>query len=276
MRVQKLRPEHLAELYASLSKPRGTLSKRTVGHMHRVLHKALATAVTWSIVARNVASSVKPPPVDDTEVEIFTQSEIARVLGHFNGRPLRPIVSFLLGTGCRRGEALALRWKDVDFTTGIIQIERSVEQTAGGFRFKGPKTRHGRRGVTISPWLIAELKAHRTRQQEHRLQLGVGAAAADDLVFAAWDGSVLPPAGVSDAFRRAMKTLGIERTLHALRHTHVSQLIAAGVDVLTISRRIGHAKPSITLNVYSHLLPATDARAAEAIERAFGNIKEMK
>jgi integrase len=192
------------------------------------------------------------------------------ILTHLRGRTLRPIVSFLVGTGCRRGEVLALQWKDVDLDKGLVRIERSIEQTKAGLRIKSPKTKHGRRNVSISPWLVAELRAHRARQQERRLSLGMGCAPDDSPVFARWDGKIRAPHWLSQKFAQAMQELGIDAHLHALRHTHVSQVIAAGLDVLTISRRIGHASSAITLGVYGHLFTNTDARAAEIIEAAFG------
>jgi integrase len=182
---------------------------------------------------------------------------------------MRPIVSVLLGTGCRRGEVLALRWQDVDLEKGRVRIERSVEQTKAGLRFKSPKTKNGRRNVSISPWLVAELKAHRTRQQQRRLALGMGRAPDDALVFARWDGQTRSPNGITQKFALAAGKLKISCSLHGLRHTHVSQLIAGGMDVLTISRRIGHASAAITLKIYGHLFSNTDARAAEIMEAAF-------
>jgi integrase len=189
------------------------------------------------------------------------------------GRTLRPIVSFLLGTGARRGEALALRWKDIDFEKGVVSIERSLEQTKAGLRIKAPKTKNGRRKISISPWLVAELRAHRARQQERRLSLGQGRAPEDSLVFARWDGATRAPHWLTQKFALAMVALKIDCTLHGLRHTHVSQLIAAGLDVLTISRRIGRASAAITLSVYGHMFGNTDARAAEIMEATFSKVR---
>jgi integrase len=273
IRIQKLRPVHLNELYAKLLREGGKdqrpLSASSTDYVHRVLHRALGHAATWGLMAQNPASVVNPPKVAQAEITILTQDQIGALLRHLEGRTLRPIVSFLLGTGARRGEALALRWKDIDWGNGRVQIERSVEQTKAGLRFKSPKTRNGRRNVSVSPWLLAELRAHQTRQQTQRLRLGLGRAPDDALVFARWDGEARSPHWVTQKFALAMDTLKIDCNLHALRHTHVSQLIAAGLDVLTISRRIGHASASITLNVYGHLFANTDARAAEIMEAAF-------
>lgn len=152
------------------------------------MHRALGHAVTWGLVSQNVASRVGPPPVPDKEIQILTEEQIGELLRHLQGRTLRPIVSFLLGTGARRGEALALRWKDVDLQKNTVRIERSLEQTKGSLRFKSPKTKLGRRNISISRWLAAELKSHRARQDERRLSIGVGRAPGDSLVFARWDG----------------------------------------------------------------------------------------
>jgi integrase len=278
VRIQKLRPVHLNELYAKLLRQGGKngrqLAPRTVGHVHRLLHRALGHAATWGVVAQNVASVVNPPRVPETELTILTEDQIGAALRHLDGRTLRPIVSFLFGTGCRRGEVLALRWKDVDWNGSRVRIERSLEQTKkGGLRFKSPKTKNSRRNVSISPWLLAELRAYRARQQERRLSLGLGKAPDDALVFSKWDGSTRSPHWLTQNFALAMDDLKIDCTLHALRHTHVSQLIAAGMDVLTISRRLGHASAAITLKVYGHLFANTDAMAAEILEETFAKVQ---
>jgi integrase len=231
-RIQKLRAVHLNELYATLMRSggseRGPLAPRTVGHVHRVLHRALGHAATWGVIAQNVASLVTPPRVPEAEIQIITEEKIGTILRHLEGRSLRPVISFLLGTGARRGEALALRWGDIDFQKNVVRIERSLEQTKGSLRIKSPKTKHGRRSVTISPWVAAELRSHRARQDERRLALGMGRAPDESPVFARWNGEFRDPNRLSQDFAAVMDTLGIDCTLHGLRHTHVSQLIASG------------------------------------------------
>ena len=280
VRIQKLRAVHLNELYSALLRSGGqdgaALSARSVGHVHRVLHRALGHAATWGVVSQNVASLVAPPPVPDEEIKILAEEQIGAILRHLEGRTLRPIVSFLLGTGARRGEAMAVRWGDINFQKNVVRIERSLEQTKGSVRVKSPKTKNGRRSVTISPWLAAELRSHRARQDERRLALGMGRAPDDCPVFAKWNGEFRSPSRLSQDFAAAMDALKIDCTLHGLRHTHVSQLIAAGLDVLTISRRIGHASPAITLNVYSHMFSNTDTRAAEIMEATFAKIRSTE
>jgi integrase len=111
------------------------------------------------------------------------------------------------------------------------------------------------------------------KEGRRRLAIGAGKAPADALVFAAWDGSPRSPNALSKEWKAAMTEAEMKVSLHALRHTHASSLIAAGVDVLTISRRLGHASPSITLDVYGHLFKNIDDRAAQVIEALFGKVR---
>jgi integrase len=174
-----------------------------------------------------------------------------------------------LSTGMRRGEMAALRWSDIDLDAGKIRVERSLEQTNVGLAFKAPKTKAGRRIVSIPPSIVTELRNHWRQQQEQRLALGMGKAGADDLVLARADASPWPPDSLTTAWSKTIAAMKLPKvTLHALRHTHVSQLIAAGLDVVTVSRRIGHSKPTVTLTVYAHLFGNTDERAAAVVEDA--------
>lgn len=267
--IQKLKAVHLNEMYAALL--RDGLAARTVGHCHRVLHRALTHAVAWSVVRQNVAAHVTPPRVPSTEIAILTAAEVQAVLKTLKGRMLYPIGLTALGTGMRRGELCGLRWKDVDFERALLRVEQSVEQTKRCLTIKSPKTRHGRRTITLPASLVTELKAHWKRQQEQRLKIGLGKAPADSLVFATWEGKTRSPDGLTKEWSKAMEAVGIDATLHSLRHTHASHLIASGLDVLTISRRLGHGSPTITLAVYGHLFTNTDDRAAEIMERTFAN-----
>jgi integrase len=137
----------------------------------------------------------------------------------------------------------------------------------GRLRIKAPRTKHGRRSITLPASLVTELGQRRKAQQEQRLALGLGKAPEDAFVFATWDRHVQSPNAVIKEWSLAMALIGRPRiTLHSLRHTHASQLIAYGLDVLTISRRLGHGSPGITLGVYGHLFSNRDDRAAAIID----------
>lgn len=271
--LQNLRPAQVHDWHAALLKSGGaggrSLSARTVGHAHRVLHRALERALRLEIVARNVAHAVPPPKVEAAEVAILTADQIADVLARLDGHPLHPIAALALGTGMRRGELCGIAWGAVDLDGATVRIERSLEETKAGLRFKPPKTRHGRRTVSLPASVVEVLRTHRRKQNEQRLAFGLGGAGDDDLVFARPDGSPYAPDTLSRDWWRAVKALRLPRIMfHALRHSHASALIAAGLDIVAVSRRLGHGSPAITLGVYAHAFNKTDAVAAQAMERA--------
>jgi integrase len=271
--LQRLRPSHVADWHAKLLQEGGEngrpLSARTVGHAHRVLHRALARAVATELVPRNVASIVKPPKVAEVEIESLRSGQIAAVLDALQGHPLYAIAVLALGTGARRGEILGLAWSQVDLDAATLRIERSLEQTRAGLKFKTPKTKNSRRTISLPPTAVDALRKHRLQQLEMRVALGQGKPDADALVFSGIDGSPMPPNNLSRDWRRFVKARKLPNvSFHGLRHSHVSALIASGVDVLTISRRIGHASPVVTLRTYAHMFQQTDTAAANAIEAA--------
>jgi integrase len=263
--IQKLRAADLQKLYAGL-----TIADRTRLHIHRVIHRMLKHAAQWSVVHHNVATLLDAPSVKSKEIEILTPAEIQRVLEALKGRTLYPIVAVALGTGMRRGELLALRWKDVDLDGAKLRVEQSLEQTKrGGLVFKAPKTRHGRRTITLPASTVAVLRDHWKATLERRLQLRQGKTPAGALVFATWDGNTRSPNAMTKEWRRAVHAAKLKASFHSLRHSHASSLISAGIDVLSISRRLGHGSPAITLGVYGHLFKPDD-RAAAAIDEILG------
>lgn len=174
-----------------------------------------------------------------------------------------------LSAGARRGEILALTWGNVDLATAAVRIERSLEQTKAGLRFKQPKTKHGRRTIALPPIAVEALQAHRRRQLEIRLAFGQGKLEPGTLLFSTIDGDPIPPNNLSRDWRRFVRARKLPAvSFHGLRHSHASALIANGIDPLTVSRRIGHASTSTTMNLYSHMFEKTDIAAAKAIEAA--------
>lgn len=247
------------------------LSAQTVRHAHRVLHRGLAVALRQEKISRNVASAAEPPKINAREVAILTGDQVAETMTLLDGHWLQPMFAVAVGTGLRRGELLALTWGGVDLDRGLLLVERSLEQSKAGLRFKEPKTRQSRRNVSLPASTIETLKAHRAAQLELRLQLGMGRLSPSDLVFSTIDGNPIPPNNLSRDWARISRAKHLPKVMfHALRHSHVSALIAAGLDVLTVSQRIGHANAATTLKVYAHRFAARDDKAAEAIEAAFG------
>jgi integrase len=247
--MQKLRPAHIKKWHTDLIAT--GIANRTVGHAHRLLHKALNDAVAVELVARNVASAISPPAVEEEEIEILPTADIRKVHHELSAHWLRPIFVVALGSGLRRGEILALRWSDIG--TKELNVARALEQTKGGLRFKEPK-RNSRRSVPLPAWAVAEIGAHRKRQLEHRLALGQGGQ--PELVFTNIRGEIIPPNNLSRDWARTLRAKKLPHySFHSLRHTYASILLVADrLDVLTVSRRLGHRDAALTLKRYGHLL----------------------
>jgi integrase len=269
--LQKLRPLHIQEWHSTLLKQGGLhgkpLAPRTVGHAHRVLHGALELACATEVVGRNVASAISPPKVEEEEVQIMTAPQIVETINKLRGTEWEAIAAVDLGTGVRRGELLALHWGDFDLDGASAKVLRSVEETRAGLRVKVTKTKYGRRTISLAPSTVEVLRAHLKRQRETRIALGMGRETAETLVFSTPDGQLLSPDNLSRDWIRLVKAKSLPNvTFHALRHTHASALIASGLDVVKISRRLGHSSPKVTLTIYAHLFEKGDHAAATAIE----------
>jgi integrase len=247
----------------------GGLSARTVGHAQRVLSKALAEAVRHGLLTKNVCTIQRAPKLAAEEMQILLPEQVNALPAQLHGHELEVPALVALFCGLRRGEVLGLRWKNVDLDEEVIRVRESLEETsARGLRFKGPKSEAGIRDVTLPAIVTDALVEQRKRLLERRLMLGQGKLTGEDLVFPAWDGSAQSPDTFGRAWSRLAKGLGIEVSFHGLRHTHASMLIDRNVDVVTISKRLGHSSPAITLQVYAHLFRKDDSKAAAAINAA--------
>jgi integrase len=248
----------------------GGLSPRTVHHMRRVLIKALGQAVTWERLSRNPASATTPPKVERVQMLAYDASQSAALIEAF--RPTRMFIPMMLAVTCglRRGEIAALRWRDVELGDNRRQlsIRESAEQTTDGVRYKAPKSGKART-VALSASMVAELKAYKARQAEEQLKIGLRPD-GDSFVVAQADGSPLQPRSLTHEWTRllAAKTSLPRIRFHDLRHTHASQMLAAGVHPKVASERLGHSTIGITLDLYSHVMPGMQADAAEQVDAA--------
>ena len=276
--LQKLKPLDIEQWHGVLrmsgnKRTGGGISARTIGHAHRVLAKALREAVKFELTVRNAAGreGQRAPKVEAEEVEILPADKIGDVVAKLHGRAIYPKVILALFTGMRRGEIVALRWRNVDLTGKVISVRESIEETKlHGPRFKTTKTKSGRRDITMPDIVVEALTEHRRQQLEHRIALGLGKPPVDALAFPYFDEGPQYPRNLSGEWKEACALIGIDPpvTFHSLRHSHASQLIKAGIDVVTVSKRLGHANPQITLQVYAHLWEKRDDTAAAVINAA--------
>jgi len=249
----------------------GGVSTRTVRDVHRILFKALDEAVRHKLVPQNVCALQPPPKVVSEEMHILTPDQVAGFAALLDGHEFAAPALTALFTGMRRGEVLGLDWGNVDLDAKLIKVRKSLEETdEEGLQLKPPKTKASIRDITLPDIVIETLQAHRKHLLERRLQLGLGKLADSDLVFPDWEGRPQWPDRFSARWTELSQELKLGVTFHELRHTHASQLIDAGVDVVTISKRLGHASPTITLSTYAHLFRKDDGKAAAAINAALG------
>lgn len=260
-KLTSLRPIELDGLYAELS-DRG-LSPRTVRICHTVIRQALDQARRWGLIARSPAVDATPPRQVRHEVTPPTVDQVRDLVAAARAEDpeFGTYLWLLAATGCRRGEACALRWSDIDLDAGQLTIRRSVAMAGGVPYEKGTKTHQSRR-VALDRATVAELRAHRLRMRERALSLGV--RLADDAhLFAGTDGRPWRPDVCTNRFTRLRDRLGMRAVrLHDLRHFVATVLGDGGVPIATISNRLGHRDTATTLNIYTHALPATDQHAA--------------
>ncbi|BAV45293.1 integrase family protein [Mesorhizobium loti] len=246
---------------------KGGLSPRTVHHMRRVLVKALNQAVTWEMLAKNPALATKAPKVERKQMTSYDVAQTATLLNAI--RPTRIYIPVVLAAMCglRRGEIIALQWKHVDLDGKSLSIVRSAEQTTTGVRYKEPKSGRART-VALSATVIDDLRRHRARLAEEQLRLGIRID-EESFVVAQADGRPIQPRSLTHEWVRIVTDTDLPRIrFHDLRHTHASQLLAAGVHPKIASERLGHSSIGITLDLYSHVMPGMQADAAEQVDAA--------
>ena len=256
---------------------KGGIAARSVGHAHRLLNRMLKEAQRFDLIVKNpIVDNESLPKVRQQEVQIVSEDQLPVLLEKIRGHKIEPVALLALFCGLRRGEILALKWGNIDLDRSVLRVRHSLEETrAGGVRFKEPKSKAGRRDVTLPDVVVGVLRRHRIEQLELRAKLGLGRPSDDDLVFWQLNGQPIGPRHFSaNVWPAAARKIGMPKiTFHSLRHTHASQLIAAGVDVVTISKRLGHSWPNITLGTYAHLFATSDERAATAINEALGKLR---
>ncbi|ACY20494.1 integrase family protein [Gordonia bronchialis DSM 43247] len=295
VRLRDLRATHVEHMLSEIAKPpkkpaKGVaigkgkrrnpkaLSPATQRRVHATLRSALTSAKRKHLVSFNAAADMELPRASRPKVKPWEASDLGAFLDHATKDRLGAFFETIAMTGLRRGEALGIRWPDVDFEKARVTVNQQLVEVDGTgidcpfcggehkqFRFGPCKTASGEaRIVDLDSGTLGVLMAQRLRQEQEREQWG-DAYNDHQLVFAREDGSPIPPADVTAKFHALTDEAGLRRIrLHDLRHGQASLMLAAGVPIAVVSKRLGHSSISITSDTYSHLLDGVGAAAAEA------------
>lgn len=245
------------------------LSPRTVQYLHAVLRAALNRALKWGLVPRNVATLVDVPTVRRKPMRFLPPAQARCLLDAIQGDRLEALYTVALAIGLREGEALGIRWQDVNLETGILTIQVGLQRIDGKLQLKNLKTEHSRRSIALPKFALAALRAHRARQLEERLQAGE-LWEEHDLIFATALGKPLDSRNVVRRFKRALRQAGLpDQRFYDLRHTCASPLLVQGVHPRVVMEILGHSQISLTMNTYSHVAPQLQEEAAQRMDDLF-------
>jgi integrase len=260
--IGRVNPKELSALYAA--KRRTGLSPASIERVHSALHRALADAVRWGLMPRNICDLVKPARAPKYEARTFSIEEAQRFIAAAENDPLRALYLLAISTGMREGELLALKWQDLDLDARRLEVRRSIRRISGtGFVEFEPKSVRGRRLVVLSSIAADALRQHRVTQAEERLR----APAWDDQdrVFPNQVGRPVEPGNLRN---RHFYPLLVRAELphirfHDLRHSAATLLLAMGVHLKIVQEMLGHSTITVTADLYSHVLPSMQQEPAE-------------
>jgi integrase len=267
VRLARLTPQMISHLYEKLSQD--GLSARYVRMVHSIMHGSLKMAVRWRLINVNPADSVDAPRLERKEFRALDAEEAGRLLDAARSDRLHALYTLALTCGMRQAELLGLRWADVDLDGGKLSVRRQVMRVGGEWRFSEPKTKAGRRVITLPALAVSALREHRRQQAEERLR------AADwqdlGLVFPNRRGA---PIAKENLLRRSfwplLERAGLDHVrFHDLRHSCASLLLASGLHPKVVQERLGHSTIAVTMDVYSHVMPTLQREAADTFDKVF-------
>lgn len=287
IRLEKLRPDHLLQFYVNLGedgirkdKKKGGLAPRTILHHHALISAMLEDAVEWGYIPFNPASRVKPPKVEAKEAKYYDLMQTLDLLIKLEDQPIKYklLVSLELLTGIREGEITGLEWGDFDYAKKTITISRASQYVPGqGIITKPPKNPTSIRTIALPDCLMPLIWEYEEWQVNLEDKMG-------DLwhyssrIFTKQNGEPMFPNTPSCWFHGFLKSHNLPPlNFHGLRHTNASILIGEGLDIKSVSERLGHSKTSTTLNIYIHLLREVDRNSANILQKLFGTyLKKME
>ena len=274
IRLQQLQPRNVQNMYAALVE-RG-LSNLSVRHAHRILHKALADALKWGDVERNVTDATTPPRVELKELEVWDRDTIRQFFKVAKDSLYYGLYILAILSGMRRSEILGLKWQNVDLTNGTVRIVSTLQRITGKGLVEGtPKTPRSRRQLPLHPMAVGVLTVIRDRQNRQRETAGEFWEETG-YVFTNGNGRPIDSDLVSHDFIRIVRKADLPRiTFHGLRHSYATLLLAGKVHPKVAQELLGHASVSTTLDIYSHVLPGIREDAITVLDGVVEPVSKM-
>lgn len=257
-----------AELHKWVSDLEKETSPRTSRHAYSVLMNALTQAIKWELLIRNPLVAVEPPRADEAEIIRPSLEESLQIIELFRGHSIEPAIALALGASLRRSEVCACKWEDIDFENRTVSVTKKRIRLRGTDVVSHPKSARSRRKLTMARWAVDILRAVRVRQLQDRMAAGPLWFDTDHIVIGK-KGYPLAPNTISHAFQEVREKTGLrEITFHGLRHGFATMSVMAGVDLPTLSARMGHSSTKITQHYYE-IVSESDRLAAEKLDRLF-------
>jgi integrase len=267
--LSKLQPAHIQKMLAdSIAKG---LSNRTVEYQWQILRRALNVAVRWQLLARNVADLVTPPRPRHHEVTPLPLAEVRKILEVSRTHRLGAAYTLSVACGLRRGEVLALKWSDVDLDSRRLRVRSTLQRVGGKLSEGDPKSEKSRRQLALPTIAVEALRRRRASQAEERLAAGPDWHDTPGYVFTTPTGGPVDPRNLLRSWHQLLASLDIPpRPLHDPRHCAASLMLSEGVPLKVVQEVLGHSTMRLTADLYGHLMPGDEERAASVIDRALG------
>jgi len=272
--VNKITARHIQKFIDNLAehgvnkRTGGGLSAKTQKHHIDFISDVLKYAIDCRLIENNPCARVKITNEQPQERQVYTIDEAQAFLENLKDEPLKYQAFFILAIygGFRRGELLGLEWKDIDLTTGVINISRTSLYTSGrGVFTDTTKTKGSQRSIKVTDSVISILKQYKLWQTEERLRLGDKWHTTDRL-FTTWDGQPMCDTAPGIWLKKFCARKGLRVVnVHSFRHLNASLMISSGADVKTVSAVLGHSNASTTLNIYAHAFAEAKATATTAV-----------
>ncbi len=272
IKLKDLRALAIDNLYQAQLKA-GT-GVRTVRYIHSVLHVALVKAVKMGLIGFNPADGATPPRLVTEEMQVLDETQVSQFLVAVQDNRNKALYHLAVKTGMRQAELLGLKWVDLNWTSGLLHIKRQVQRLEGkGFNFCEPKTKSGRRTIQLGETTLQVMREHLANQAVEKALAGTRWK-EKDLIFPSSIGTPLDLRNLLRDYKELLDKAGLPALrFHDLRHTAASIMLKHNIPVFTVSKILGHSKPSITLDIYGHLIPGMQSEAARIMDDALTPVK---